>query len=1383
MSDEKQKILLEEIRKLLEAPPNDFDYEKAQGIWNDLKEADLGVAFLAALTQKINDTQYKYLLGRAQDILDNKLDEEKIQQGQNLLDDAYNLVGDKSEIQEMRAKLDENSGYFRALKKFEETKQACEALWMQEQDAVRQKTTSDKILEEIFDKAQSLAKKAAAQFPRFLALDGLKNDAVMRYQIANDRYQIKTTANKTNEYREAFERLEKIENPETLIPWNDARGQQLDAIPVRQAMLEMLSLAGNFAHQKTQEYLHLATVELEINHAPRSAREQIEKRKDLWELHSEDNEKLQKYLDEKILPEIAKLEKAEGLIQQASIIYNLEQGWTLLDEAVKTYAWVPNLDVARASLVGRMLHQAEKQLNESAQSYAAFQPKENMNNSALADAQTKLADASRLLELASSSANDSVSSEKVSALSQKKQELGLEISSARKFVDEVETKSTRWEGLFAEKPAQIQAEFEDSLATYNSPQYIKKYGNPLERFPRLQALQTRVQAFRNFETSLKELDETFDDADIEQITATLETAKSIFSDVKGDKSRRERVNALIKKFQGRQEFLEGQRILAETGDMADALTHLRKVAGYANHPDQRAAQELIKNLESQRENENKVSNALANAESWLRTQPSRAYEVLKKVEEIPSQQKKAVKSALERVREQWEEQLLTRLAGLRDSQSADPAVIRKLTEEILNLPEPRSEETETTARKALAHAYALEADIHAEAGRWEYAEISWKAAREKDMSAAEYKQGWRNARLNRAKSNLDRTKGEQEKKDFLADLLNDLPNDAEVYYLKALQAHELSQNLSLDAKTRLDYLMQAQTSIKVAKNPKAPGFSQDLNERLGELNDKVSADEGLLKSQTDLEKRISSDAPLSQLSAAKQEVDRLLSDRNSSSSARADMENWWRGLVPRIVAALEQADDNLPNEQLWEKFEVRTKIALFAPENPRARELVRAVPRQVEDLLDKVSVTLSDRSGLMLEGRDPVKIVEAQQKQVFDLRDRSQTLFEMVERLSKELGGQSSRLKQQIQDARVKIETWMREFDAFRLNVLHLRDFLAQARQDDDWSDFDDILNDKINLEGFGAHRAVRLLLEERDRVVEKRRDLKALHDKIVEATQDPQGLQFTQALNLLDILEKDPRQGDPKDDFGFQNEMQINDPYSKKPVRQARNIRVWLEERQKQVENALLWIAECGLVDLVPTTVILPANGSRNKRLLPWKETREKLARTLEQGRFEEVLVTLSVALRDGKDDAEAFSKSPLRRSMSNSLEITLESFEDFIRLEDARNKISNPPFPMDAGLSKMVVNLLQQAAERLKVLDENIKDVNHMRKSVSQKQRDWKDSQLELEQALGELRNAKDNRNPFGRDKMIQSARARAQKALVVCKEIAPRHPVLDNVEELLK
>jgi len=735
------------------------------------------------------------------------------------------------------------------------------------------------------------------------------------------------------------------------------------------------------------------------------------------------------------------------------------------------------------------------------------------------------------------------------------------------------------------------------------------------------------------------------------------------------------------------------------------------------------------------------------------------------------------------VREQWEEQLLTRLAGLRDSQTADPAVIRKLTEEILNLPEPRSEETETTARKALAHAYALEAEIHAEAGRWEYAEISWKAAREKDMSAAEYKQGWRNARLNRTKSSLDRAKGEQEKKDFLTDLLNDLPNDAEVYYLKALQAHEFSQNLSLDAKTRLDYLMQAQTSMRVAKNPKAPGFSQDLNERLGELNDKVAADEGLLKSQTDLEKRISPDAPLSQLSAAKQEVDRLLSDRNGSSSARADMENWWRGLVPRIVAVLEEADDNLPNEQLWEKFEVRTKIALFAPENPRARELVRAVPRQVEDLLDKVSVTLSDRSGLTLEGRDPVKIVEAQQKQVFDLRDRSQTLFEMVERLSKELGGQSSRLKQQIQEARVKIETWMREFDAFRLNVLHLRDFLAQARQDDDWSDFDDILNDKINLEGFGAHRAVRLLLEERDRVVEKRRDLKALHDKIVEAAQDPQGLQFNQALNLLDILEKDPRQGDPKDDFGFQNEMQINDPYSKKPVRQARNVRIWLEERQKQVENALLWIAECGLADLVPTTVILPANVSGTKKLLPWKETREKLARTLEQGRFEEVLVTLGAALKDGKDDAEALSKSPLRRSMSNSLEMTLESFEEFIRLEDARNKISQPPFSMDAGLSKMVVNLLQQAAERLKVLDENIKEVNQMRKSVSQKQRDWKDSQLELEQALGELRNAKDHRNPFGRDKMIQSARVRAQKALVVCKEIASRHPILDNVEELLK
>lgn len=1372
MSDEKQNNLLGEIKRLLDAPPKSFDYGKAREILDDLKEAGLEPGTLVKVSRKINDAQYRHLLHKVEGILNEKLDEEKIQQAVNLLDDAHNLTGDKTEIQQFRVRLDEISNHFRAMKKFEETKQACESLWAQEQDAIRQKTTPDKILNDIFYSAQSIAKEVAEKFPKSLALDGLKNDAVMRYQMARIRYEIKTTADREHDYRAALEKLDKIEDKETLIPWNDIRGDQLEPIPVRQAILEIEVQSRSYANDKAKEYLYLAKTELEDKHAPRLAREQIEKRKDLWGLHPQDkiNIELQKYLDEKIQPEIEKLEKADSLVEQSRKIDNLLQGWTLLDEALKTYAWIPVFDDAREQLIERMLHQAETKLEEAEQAYAAFQSK--LNNSALGEAQARTSDARGLLERVKDYA-------KAGVLSQKALELSQKISSAQKFIEEVESKTTSLENLFAQKPAQVQSDLEDLLMNYSNPQYAQKYGDLLARFPRLQTLQARVQAFQDFENSLQELDETFIDSDLEQIASTLEKAHSILGDMK-DKSRRERVNALIKKFQGRQEFLTGQQVLADTGDMGEALKHLRKVAGYANHPDQQATQELLKRLEGEHATEQKISDALKNADDLLKTQPKRAYEILEKVAGIPTQQKTQVKASLERAREQWEQQLLTRLDALLGAKSTDPSAIRKLSEEISTLPEPRSEESDQKARNALARAFALEAKIHAEAGRWENAEISWKAARDKDFFNTEYKQGWREARLRRAKTQLARAKGEQEIQGVLADLQNELVDDPEVFELQAEHIYRLSQNLGLNAEARLEHLAQAQSNIKVAAS--VPNISQTLKGRLDDLNGQVSADEELLKTQMDIEKRMSPDASLSQLSSTVQDVQKLLDAENSSSVARNGLQSWWKeSVVPGVVSDLENIDDGLMDGQLWERFEVRSKIALLSPENPRARELVRAVPRQVEDLLDEVAVVVSDYSGLTLEGRDSVQVLVTQQKRVFDLRDRSQVLFEMVDRLSRELGGQSSRLKTEIQAARVKIETWMREFDSFRLNVLHLRDFLSQARQDDDWSDFDDILNEKINPQGFGAHRVVRLILEERDRVVEKRRDLKTLQDKIVNAAQDPQGLRFTQAINLLDILEKDDKQGDPYDNFGFQTELQISDPLNGKTIRQAAYVRAWLVERQKQLDFVLSWLAECGLKDLVPATVLMPANLSTTKKLLNWEDVRGKLAQALEQGKFEEISIALDAVLRDGKQDDEIHSKSSARRNASH-IEKMLESYEGFIRMEDARNKISQPPFSAEAGLSRLIVTLLQQAVDRLKSLDKNIQEVNEMRRGVEKKQRDWKDAELELEQALSELNNAKGKLNPFGKEKLIQSARTRAEKAKIVCKEIAPHHPVLENIDSLL-
>lgn len=1353
---------------------SDFDLKEAQSL---LRESGVSDPAKEALIQRFKSTQYRQIIDRVEIIIQENLDEEKSQEVLNLLDDARNLVGDRAEIQQLCARVNEISNNYRALRKFESTRQACEALWNQEQGLIKQKTTSDKILNEIFSKANLLAKEAAEQFPKSLALDGLKNDAEMRYQMARKRYEIKTTADQTHSYYEAFEKLDKIDDKNTLIPWNDASGQQLEPISARDAIVEILTLAGDFAHKKAQEYLQVAQTELE-NHAPRLARAQIDKRKELWELHDEDNAKLQKYLDEKVLPDVDKLEKAESLLAQASTIGNLLQGWALVAEAVKTYPWVPNLGDVRETLIGRTLHQAAFMLSEAAKSYASF--RSDASNIALDEAQSSITDARKMLDLARPSVEQTANlsnGEKLQALSQKAQELNQDILSARKFIDDVNAETSKLESFFAREPAQVQIDLDGLMTTYGSLQFTEKYGPLLVRFPRLQSLEARTQAFQNFENSLRELEDDFVTDDLEQIGVTLSKVRSILGDVK-DSGRRERIKTVVAKLQGRQEFLEGRKVLADKGDVDDALKHFNKVVSYAEHADKQAAQDLIKRLVGERENEQKIGDALESAEELLKTQPKRAHEILNKVADIPTQKKKKVNTLLERARDQWEQQLLNRMERLREEKTTDSESIRVLAREILDLPAPHSEESDLKARNALAYAFALDAKIHADAGRWENAEASWKAAQEKDIFNSEYRQSWHDARLRRTKVQLEHAKGRQEIQGLLADLQTDIVDSPDVFELQAEYTYRLSQNLALDIEERLVYLTQAQSYIKVASN--VSGISQALKGRLEDLNKRVVTDEKLLKTQNDIEKRMLSNLSLSQLSGTIQEVARLLETQNSSTTARNGLQAWWDGLVSRVVTVLEKKDDGLTDEQIWERFEVRSKIALLDAANPHARQLVRAVPRQVEDLLDTITSVVSDHSGLTLKGKDVVQVLNAQQKHVIELRDRSQVLYEMVERLSGPLGGHSSRLKTDIQTARVEIEKWLREFESFHLNVLQLREFLTQARQDDDWADFDHVLNEKINIGGFGSHRAVRMLLEERDRIQDKRRDLKALQDKIIDSAQDSQGLQFTQAIKLLDILENDSNQGDPQDDFGFRNELQIKDPLTGKIIRQALFVRGWLVERQKQTDLMLTWLAECGLADLVPTNIPVSANLSPAKKIFPWEDVHGKLIQELERGSFEDVFIALGAILHESDGDPAIRSKSLVRQNTSN-VETMLKSYRGFIRLEYAHAIIAQPPFSLDAGLSRLVISLLQQASERLHVLDKNIKEINQLRKNVAEKQREWKNAEAELEQALNELRDVKGRLIPFGRDRLIQVARARTQKAILACSAIAPRHPILDDIDSL--
>lgn len=292
------------------------------------------------------------------ELLNQKQDEEAFIQAWEKLDEASRLVGEMPEILLLRKKLSDAQFAHRAYQKFEKTRQACESLWEQEQTLLKQNVSQSRILSEIFETASMLAHQAADEFPKSILLDGLKNDALFRYDKARERYQLKTTADQVGEYKRVFEKLEQLRaegKGDELIPWNNSYGMAFPPITITDALLETLRSAQEFAYEKAQDYELQALHALEMKHSPREAREWLLKAANLWELPLENQSRIAHLLDEKVAPEIKRLEKAEEQLQLAQLYPDAEQGLTLIANALSIYPWVSGVAEVRQTVFLRLI--------------------------------------------------------------------------------------------------------------------------------------------------------------------------------------------------------------------------------------------------------------------------------------------------------------------------------------------------------------------------------------------------------------------------------------------------------------------------------------------------------------------------------------------------------------------------------------------------------------------------------------------------------------------------------------------------------------------------------------------------------------------------------------------------------------------------------------------------------------------------------------------------------------------------------------------------------------------------------------------------------------------------------------------------------------------
>jgi hypothetical protein len=283
------------------------------------------------------------------------------------LDQAQLAKPDNPELANLRTAIINHSYRIRAFKKLSDVKSKCTSLWEQEQALMKDGVNSTRILEECYETALRIAEQAHEEYPEFLPLDGLRNDAQIKYNLARRRYQKKITVDSLHNYQELMSRLEEEPDKDRLITWRDERGNLIDSIRVKDAIMTLTKNAQVFAHNKSQAYLAEAENHL-LAHQPRLACDAIEKSKALYLLPSEDEMYLKSFDESHVQPELKKLKEAEQLLQQAQLVIEPEKGLELFEKALEIFPWISGVDEVRKSIISRaqasLLIKAEILLNE-----------------------------------------------------------------------------------------------------------------------------------------------------------------------------------------------------------------------------------------------------------------------------------------------------------------------------------------------------------------------------------------------------------------------------------------------------------------------------------------------------------------------------------------------------------------------------------------------------------------------------------------------------------------------------------------------------------------------------------------------------------------------------------------------------------------------------------------------------------------------------------------------------------------------------------------------------------------------------------------------------------------------------------------------------------
>jgi hypothetical protein len=1239
-----------------------------------------------------------------------------------LLDKVLALAPDNDRAARLRERLAEVAWQQQERRIHRETLQRCEALWGREQEMVANNVAANEILETCYRAAVRLAEQAAADYPESVLLGGLVRRATIAYNQARDRYEARTTAEETGDWRSLIQELEREKDRNKLIPWRDVKGQEQPPITVAEALREAEKLAINFAEQKATEYLQEARQHMAA-HAPRAAKAELLKSHDLFKLDQETEAQIRNYLRDTVEPAIQELGQAEKLLRQATAASEPETGWGFIQQAIETYAWVPGVREARQALLPRLADLSEQQMQESQAALQSQQPQAALPLAEQAVVQ---------IDIVVRYAADMGLAELEERAEQLKVQATTLLADCRRETQLTQTIDEKAAHIASLLPEQI------GTAVQQWKILVEEYGEEtIARFAQLLRLRRKIETHSDVSLLLGRLESAFASNNVERIQSAIADIDQVLQQPERADFRPQ-LTSLQEKLQLRLDYLTGLETLHTSGDAEMALQFFSRVAQQKGHPDASAAQNEAEQIRSNKELEAQIDGALLAASDHLKASPKRprqAYELLQPFQNSTSLRRREIDQLASQARQAWEAQLVNTIAQETKKTNPHPDTLKKLISELSeDLPEPRPVEVINQARASEA---AARARLHEKAKKWELAVKSWQEAQQYDALNPDYKLGWQRARKKEAEVELDGLDGDEAVRGLFEELEKDIPLDPELRLWQAQYYERRARRKNTATPDRRRYYALAQDALAAARDAleRAEHDDRVLQGKIADLSRTVAVGESLAYRQAHVERNLAPTRSLREVSRARQEADDLLTEQRQN-TAVAD---WWQTQRDQVIENLIKQDKGLDPDQIWDRFDVRCKILTLNPDHALAQQLLRDLPVLATEASQRIDRLVADREGLLLDIKDKMGVVEAQQRAAASAMNDGRATYDMLQSFKEQIADPAAdQLARILRQDLEGLQGFVNELEQLHQLKVRAQSYLEQARIDGRWNNFEQVVH-QINGLGFNTHRTAIALRREREELATRRQKLTKLRDDMLAALSQEN---FSQAQRLMSILENDEELGDPRDQFGLMATIQATDPYTGEPITNWRVLRNWLRDRQQELETVNNWL-------------IAPEN------VVAWSNVEPKVNQLVQNGRFKEA------------DD--------LMQQVLVGNEGLFDKGSGLLALEKAVEQLNTPPTTSNNALSRTVIQLLERASKQLEEFTAQLKEIHGRRTAVNKRKDQWDGLYVELVQALQELEAESGGLFAHWRNKeQILKSRARVLEALIACREVAPNHPSLVGLQD---